>query len=65
MPKIKTNRAAAKRFKVTAGGKVKYKKGYTRHHAWAKTPGRKRRLRMPGVLGDTEANVVKALMPYA
>lgn len=65
MPKIKTNRAAAKRFKVTKGGKVKYKKGGSRHHAWAKTPGRKRRLRMPGVLKKTEGEVVKKLMPYA
>jgi len=65
MPKIKTNRAAAKRFKVTKGGKVKYKKAYSRHHAWAKNRGRKRRLRMPGILTKTEGETVKALMPYA
>ncbi len=65
MPKIKTNRAAAKRFRVTKGGKVKYKKGYSRHHAWAKNPGRKRKLRMPGILKKTEGETVKALMPYA
>ncbi|HEY2486255.1 MAG TPA: 50S ribosomal protein L35 [Candidatus Binataceae bacterium] len=65
MPKIKTNRAAAKRFKVTKGGKVKYKKGYSRHHAWAKNRGRKRRLRMPGILKKTEGEVVKTLLPYA
>ena len=35
MPKMKTNRAAAKRFRVTASGKVKHKKAYARHHAWA------------------------------
>jgi large subunit ribosomal protein L35 len=65
MPKIKTNRAAAKRFKVTKSGKVKFKKGYTRHHAWAKTSKQKRHLRHAGVLDKTEAEVVKALMPYA
>ncbi|MGO9601937.1 MAG: 50S ribosomal protein L35 [Candidatus Binataceae bacterium] len=65
MPKIKTNRAAAKRFKVTKGGKVKYKKGYSRHHAWAKNRGRKRRLRAPGIFKKTEGEVVKKLMPYA
>ncbi|HKN00029.1 MAG TPA: 50S ribosomal protein L35 [Candidatus Binataceae bacterium] len=65
MPKIKTNRAAAKRFKVTKGGKVKYKKGYSRHHAWAKNRGRKRRLRHAGIFKKTEGEVVKKLMPYA
>ena len=65
MPKIKTNRAAAKRFKVSSGGKVKYKKGYSRHHAWAKNRGRKRRLRKPGIFNKTEARVAKALVPYS
>jgi large subunit ribosomal protein L35 len=65
MPKIKTNRAAAKRFKVTKSGKVKYKKGYARHHGWAKTRKQKRHLRHGGILERTEAEVVKALMPYA
>jgi ribosomal protein L35 len=50
---------------VTKSGKVKYKKGYSRHHAWAKNRGRKRRLRMPGVLKKTEGEVVKTLLPYA
>jgi len=65
MPKVKTNRAAAKRFKVTGSGKVKYKKGYSRHHAWAKNRKRKRHLRGPGILKKTEAEVIKTLMPYA
>ena len=65
MPKIKTNRAAAKRFKLTKGGKVKYKKAYARHHAWAKNRNQKRHLRAPGILGKQETETVKAMLPYA
>ncbi len=63
MHKLKTSRAAAKRFKFTKSGKVKYKKAYTRHHAWAKNRNQKRHLRAPGILGKTEAETVKRLMP--
>ncbi len=65
MPKIKTNRAAAKRFKVTKTGKVKHKKAFLRHLLTSKSPNRKRGLRKAGVLRDTEAEVIKKLMPYA
>lgn len=65
MPKIKTNRAAAKRFKISKRGKVKHKKAYLRHLLTSKSPSRKRGLRRPGILRDTEANVIKKLMPYA
>jgi large subunit ribosomal protein L35 len=65
MPKLKTNRAAAKRFRVTKSGKVKYKKAFTRHHAWAKNRNRKRGLRKPGILGKTEGVAIKRLMPNA
>ncbi len=65
MPKLKTNRAAAKRFKMSKGGKVKHKKAYLRHLLSSKSPSRKRRLRKSGVLRDTEADVIKKLMPYA
>ena len=64
MPKMKTNRAAAKRFRVTAGGKVKHKKAYARHHAWAKNRKQKRHLRRQGVLTDVQADKVKVLIPY-
>ncbi len=65
MPKLKTNRAAAKRFRTTKSGKVKYKKAYSRHHAWAKNRNHKRRLRKSGILGKTESVAVKRLMPNA
>jgi len=64
MPKMKTNRAAAKRFRVTASGKVKHKKAYARHHAWAKNRKQKRHLRQAGVLTDVQAFTIKVLTPY-
>jgi large subunit ribosomal protein L35 len=65
MPKLKTNRAARKRFAFSKNGKVKHKKAYLRHLLSSKSRGRKRRLRKSGTLGRTEAEVVKKLMPYA
>ena len=64
MPKLKTNRSAAKRFSVTKRGKVKYKKAYARHHAWAKNRSHKRHLRKPGLLNPTDAATMKSLLPY-
>ena len=64
MPKMKTNRAAAKRFRVTGTGKVKHKKAYARHHAWAKNRKQKRHLRQAGVLTDVQAFKIKVLTPY-
>ncbi len=64
MPKLKTNRAAAKRFKLKKSGKVKHKKAYSRHHAWAKNRKAKRHMRIKAVLTDVQAAVVHKLMPY-
>ena len=64
MPKLKSNRAAAKRFKMTKTGKVKHKKAYLRHLNSSKSRARKRHLRKPGMLGKTEAEQVHALLPY-
>ena len=64
MPKMKTNRAAAKRFKVSASGKVKHKKAYARHHAWAKNRKQKRHLRQQNILNDTQSAKVRVLVPY-
>jgi large subunit ribosomal protein L35 len=65
MPKMKTNRAAAKRFKLTKTGKVKHKKAFARHHAWAKNRKLKRHMRQKSVLTDVQAEVIHKLMPYA
>jgi large subunit ribosomal protein L35 len=64
MPKMKTNRAAAKRFKVAKSGKVKHKKAFARHHAWAKNRKQKRQLRQKGVLTDVQAAKIRVLIPY-
>jgi len=64
MPKMKTNRAAAKRFKVAKSGKVKHKKAFARHHAWAKNRKQKRQLRQKGVLTDVQAAKIRVLVPY-
>lgn len=65
MPKIKTHRGAAKRFKVTASGKVKRNKAYASHILTKKTRKRKRALRKSGVLDKRDMGSIKRLIPYA
>lgn len=64
MPKLKTHRGAAKRFKITAKGKIKRKKAFRSHLLTGKSSRRTRRLRRPAILGKTEAAIVKRLLPY-
>lgn len=64
MPKIKTHSASKKRFKITAKGKVKRPKAYTSHLFNSKSPKRKRNLRKQAVADDTNAVVIKKLLPY-
>ncbi len=64
MPKLKSNRSAAKRFKLTKTGKVKHKRAYLRHLLSSKSRLRKRRLRQGGELRQTDAKTIKALLPY-
>jgi large subunit ribosomal protein L35 len=57
MPKVKTHKGAAKRFKVTGSGKVRRYKAYKSHILTKKTAKRKRRLRQAGIVatrGDTK-----------
>jgi large subunit ribosomal protein L35 len=65
MAKLKTNRSAAKRFKLSKTGKVKHKKAYLRHLLSSKSRARKRNLRKPGLLAPHDAKTVRALLPYA
>ena len=58
MPKIKTNRAAAKRFKKTATGKLKRNKAYKSHILTKKSTKRKRNLRQANVKN------MKKVLPY-
>jgi large subunit ribosomal protein L35 len=65
MPKMKTRKAAAKRYRVTGTGKVRYKKQGLRHILTKKTTKRKRALRATGILSEAEAKKVKVLLPYS
>lgn len=64
MPKIKTSRSAAKRFRFSKTGKVKHKRAYLRHLLTSKNRGRKRHLRRAGFLNKTDTATVHLLMPY-
>jgi len=64
MPKMKTRRAAAKRYSFTGTGKVKYKKQNLRHILTKKSQKRKRHLRKAGILSPAEVRKIRVLMPY-
>ena len=64
MPKLKTNRAAAKRFKKTGTGKLKRNKAYKRHILTKKTTKRKRTLRQPAITDATNVKNMKKILPY-
>lgn len=61
--KAKTHRSTAKRFSVTAKGKVKYKKQGLRHILTKKNSKRKRRLRRSGLLSPSEHKRIRRLLP--
>lgn len=64
MPKMKTKRGAAKRFKLTASGKIKRAKAYTSHILTKKSTKRKRNLRKAGLVDATNVKAVKQMVPY-
>ncbi|MBN1105722.1 MAG: 50S ribosomal protein L35 [Deltaproteobacteria bacterium] len=64
MPKIKTNRGAAKRFKTTGTGKVVRSKAFASHILTKKTTKRKRKLRKSTLTDSTNTRNVKRLVPY-
>ena len=64
MPKIKTNRSAAKRFKVTGTGKLKRNKAYKRHILTKKSAKTKRNLRKATLVDDTNVKTMKKILPY-
>jgi large subunit ribosomal protein L35 len=65
MPKIKTNRGAAKRFRRTKNGGFKRNKAFNRHLKTCKSAKRRRNLRQAGVIDATEQARVRKLLPYA
>ena len=64
MPKLKTNRAAKKRFRKTAGGKIKRGSAYRRHLLTSKSTKRKRRLRKLAYISPADEKAVLKLLPY-
>ena len=65
MPKIKTNRGAAKRFKLTSSGKIVRNKAFSSHILTKKNTKRKRNLRKSTLVHSTNYKQVAKLIPYA
>ena len=64
MPKIKTNRGAAKRFKKTGTGKVKRASAFTSHILTSKSRKRKRNLRQGNTVAAVDQKNIVKLIPY-
>lgn len=64
MPKMKTSKSAAKRFKLTATGKLKRSKAYKRHILTKKSTKRKRNLRQAAITDATNVKNMKKILPY-
>ena len=62
---IKTKKAAAKRFKITAGGKVLRSRAGNRHLAQTKRPKRRRSLRVGGQVHSTDEYRIKQSLPFS
>ncbi|MBI3610256.1 MAG: 50S ribosomal protein L35 [Nitrospirae bacterium] len=65
MPKLKTHKGTAKRFKRTGTGKIRHKQTGKSHLLTHKTRSRKRRLKGPGLVSKADQQTVKRLLPYA
>jgi len=64
MPKMKTNRSAAKRFKLTGTGKLKRSKANKSHILTKKSTKRKRNLRRPAMTDDSNIKNMLKILPY-
>jgi large subunit ribosomal protein L35 len=62
MPKMKSRRRALKSYKVTGTGKIKRRKAFRSHILTSKTTKRKRHLRKPGLVSETEAYKVRRFL---
>ena len=65
MPKLKTNRGAAKRFKKTGSGKYKKSSSHMNHILTKKSSKRKRHLRSSSIIADADVKSIKKLLPYS
>lgn len=64
MPKLKSNRGTAKRFKLTGSGKVRRRKAFKNHILTKKSANRKRNLGQPGLVSEADRGRIKRLLPY-
>jgi len=64
MPKVRTRRGAAKRFRLTAKGKVRRFKAYKSHILTKKTTKRKRALDTPTLIAEVDQQKVARMLPY-
>lgn len=64
MPKMKTNRGAAKRFKATGTGKIVRNKAFASHILTKKSTKRKRNLRQSGLVDESNVKGIKRILPY-
>jgi large subunit ribosomal protein L35 len=64
VPKLKTHRGAAKRFKITGKGKIKRSRAYKSHLLTGKPSKRTKRLRTSTLVSDSEYVKIKRLLPY-
>ena len=64
MPKMKTKRGAAKRYKMTANGKIKVKRKGLRHILTKKSRNTKRKLRKAGYVHPADMKLVQRCIPY-
>ncbi len=65
MPKMKTRRSAAKRFKITGSGEFKRSKSHKSHILEKKSPSRKRNLRKASLVSKSDHQRVSRMLPYA
>ena len=65
MPKLKTNRGAAKRFKKTGSGNYKKNSSHMNHILTKKSSKRKRHLRSSSLIADADVKSIKKLLPYS
>jgi large subunit ribosomal protein L35 len=64
VPKIKSNRGATKRFRVTASGRIKRNKGFKGHLLSSKNKKRKRHLRKGALVSPSDHKNIRKLIPY-
>ncbi len=64
MPKLKTHSGAAKRFKMTSGGKIKRAKAYKSHILTKKSAKRKRGLDQETYVSEADLRSVRRMLPY-